>query len=149
MYFFYTIAPLLASLFLLGLGLFIFISGLRVEKAYYKIVFAAGCICCFFWLFSTSIVCTIQNITIILLFFKIGLMGAIFTAMTFHHFIVLLLNRRERLFVILTYLIGIIFTVLLWIPNGLIEGFYKYSWGYYPDFTRLNLLSILVFAYYL
>ena len=43
MYFFYTIAPLLASLFLLGLGLFIFISGLRVEKAYYKIVFAAGC----------------------------------------------------------------------------------------------------------
>jgi len=66
--------------------------------------------------------------------------------MTFHHFIVLLLNRRERLFIVSTYLLGVIFAVLTWVAHCFISGLYEYSWGYYPNLTRLKLISILVFA---
>ena len=143
---FYTVLSILASLFLLALGVLIFVQGLRAYKAYYKIAFASGCACCFLWLFSFGLAYLIDNQTTAAFLLRLGITGAIFTAMTFHHFIVLLLNRRERLFIVLTYLLGIIFAVLTWLPNGFIKGFYQYSWGYYPDFTRLNLVSVLVFA---
>lgn len=143
----YVILQMMASLLLLSLGLVIAIQGSRAQKAYYKIVFASGCICCFIWLFSFSLMYLTKDKNTALFLSKVGVSGAIFTAMTFHHFIVLLLNRHERSFIILTYFLGAIFTVLTWLPGGLIEGFYKYEWGYYPDFMRLNILSVALFAF--
>jgi len=135
----------MASLLLLGLGLVIATQGFHTQKAYYKITFAAGCICCFIWLFSFSILYSVHSKSTALFLSKIGVSGAIFTAMTFHHFIVLLLNRHERYFILATYIIGIIFTGLLWLSGCLITGIYTYTWGYYPRFSNLNLLSIFVF----
>ena len=143
---FYVALPIIASLFLFALGILIFFQGLKIYKAYYKVAFACGCICCFIWLFSFSIMYLSKNPIVALFFARLGVSGAIFTAMTFHHFIVLLLNRRERFFIVLTYFLGTIFTVLTWQPNGFIKGLYEYNWGYYPNLTSLNLISVFVFA---
>jgi HD-GYP domain-containing protein (c-di-GMP phosphodiesterase class II) len=142
----YGILPITASLFLLALGVFIFIQGIRVDRAYYKVAFAFGCFCCFIWLFFAGVMYIAKSVDTASIYGRIALCGAIFTAMAFHHFIVLLLNRHERFLIVLTYLLGIIFTILTWIPNGFVRGFYEYSWGYYPNFTQLNILSMLVFA---
>jgi signal transduction histidine kinase len=142
----YGALPIIASLFLFALGVLIFVQGLKAYKAFYKVTFACGCICCFVWLFSFGIMYLSKNPTISLFCARLGVSSAVFTAMTFHHFIVLLLNRRERLFIALTYLVGVIFAVLTWVPHWFISGLYEYSWGYYPNLTRLNLVSILVFA---
>ncbi|MDD5504311.1 MAG: ATP-binding protein [Candidatus Omnitrophica bacterium] len=143
---FYASLSIIASLFLLALGMFIFVQGLRMYKAHYKVAFACGCLCCFLWLFFASIMYITEDLLLASICGKIALSGAIFTAMTFHHFIVLLLNRHERPLVIFTYLLGAICIALTWAPNGFIKGYYRFDWGYYPRFTFLNIFSILLFA---
>jgi signal transduction histidine kinase len=35
---------------------------------------------------------------------------------------------------------------MTWVPDGFIKGYYRFSWGYYPEFTFLNIFSIVLFA---
>jgi HD-GYP domain-containing protein (c-di-GMP phosphodiesterase class II) len=143
----YAVLTLMVSFFLICLGIFICVQGFQAGKDRYKAAFAAGCFCCFIWLSSFAVMYLTSNKPMALLFAKLGMSGAIFTAMTFHHFIVLLLGRKERFFIIFTYIMGTIFAVLVWLPAGFIKGLYEYAWGYYPELRVSNLLSVFLFGF--
>lgn len=82
---------------------------------------------------------------------KIAYIGIIFIPITFYHFVVTFLElRRERRWVIASYLLGMMFVLLDFGTDTFVSGLYHYPWGYHtkvgfmhnfylPLFFGLNL----------
>ena len=139
----YSIPPLLA-------GTIIFASGLwtvfKNPRATTNRLFGLLCLSLCFWLFGIFMVYSSTHETEALLWEKIIYVGVVFIPAVFSQFCTnFLQSKRDNKLTLLNYFISTIFALL--IPTSyLINGQYKFFWGYYP---RAGLLHPLFLVYFL
>jgi len=139
----YSIPPLLA-------GTIIFASGLwtvfKNPRATTNRLFGLLCLALCFWLFGIFMVYSSTHETEALFWGKIIYVGVVFIPAVFSQFCTnFLRSKREKNLTLLNYFISTLFALL--IPTSyLINGQYKFFWGYYP---RAGLLHPLFLVYFL
>jgi signal transduction histidine kinase len=133
------IVHLIAALVVIIFSLFVFI------KNRSNIHFAVFGTTIFIWLFASSIAYASQAEQQALFWFKISYIGIIFIAATFYSFIFNLLGKRQNKIIFLNYAISLFFVFLLFYSEYLINGLYKYSWGYYPKASTVAHPIFLLF----
>ncbi|MBU1147856.1 MAG: GAF domain-containing protein, partial [Candidatus Omnitrophica bacterium] len=140
----YSIPPLIASVLVLLLGLFIVIKN---KKSLVNVVFGLDCFCVFTWLFGYFIIYNIEHQELAFFWCKIVYVGVIFIPPLFYHFIDRLLRLpRNRVVVPLNYFISVIFVILLFTSDSFVVGVYKYYWGYQTRVGFLHNLFLIFFA---
>ena len=139
----YSIFPFLVAVYFLLIGFFVFIKG---KKKNLVLPFSLLCLVTFIWQGSWTILFQIQNIKIAVFIAKIGHIGIIFLPVLYYHFVISILNKKDRFLPVL-YFICFTFLILLFSTNSFISGVYKYSWGYYPKAGLIHLiyLSLTIF----
>lgn len=127
---FYSIFPLLSSLFVLFLGVFVFVNKYHsiVNRAFIRLLFFL-----FTWLLSYGISYITTTEQQALFWLKIGYIGVILIPVSFYHVTYAFLDlRSHKKILIFLYSISLLFIYLLYSTDYLINGVYKYFWGYYP-----------------
>ena len=70
--------------------------------------------------------------------------GIIFIPIAFTQFLLNLVDyQKKRNLIRIFYLIGFVFLGLLWATNKFINGYYSYSWGYYPKADYLHFIYLI------
>lgn len=137
----YSIPPLLCAIFVILLGLFVF---LKNPKSTINRTFALLCYQTFHWqagwfsiYYSTS---DIQRDFIV----KLGFSLILFIPFTYYHFAAHYVDsKKDLLWVKRFYLIGIMWLVILWLSNLFITGHQNFSWGNYAKGGNLLPLYLL------
>ncbi len=100
----------------------------------------------FIWLFSFALANYYQELSIKLLWFRIGYIGIIFMPVSFYAFVSYLTNRSPRnLSIVINFLIAIVFLFLHIFRVSLVKDLYEYSWGYYPGTKLMFHCVFLIF----
>jgi len=138
---------ILASIIILFLGISVYFKGLNKKIKRVYLLFSLSC---FFWLFfyGLSYIYTLhQDIPKILM--RFGYIGVIFITFTIYHFVVVFLSlfSKEKKFVYLSYILGVIFSLLLFTPYFI--SFKKHSWGWYPKAEILHPLFMASTIFYI
>lgn len=106
--------------------------------------FALVCLTTVIWQGSWALLFNIKNQELARYLVKFGYSGIIFIPFCFYHFIINWTDlRKERIFVPVFYLVGLVFLILLWSGNYFIDGLYHYYWGYYPKAGLLHPAYLL------
>ncbi len=150
---FYSLPPLITSILVLSFGFFVYSE--NKSKALNKIFFFL-CFSSFIWLFSYSIGYGYKNEKIAFLWLKIGYSGVVFISITtFHYFVEFLKVKKIKNFVLLNYIAGVIYVILIWSSSSLIDGVSLFFWGFYPHagplhpFFLIHFLSLISFSFIL
>ncbi len=107
--------------------------------------FAVFCLAISIWLLASAFAYQSVQESQALFWFKISYIGIIFIPSAFYGFIFNLLGRKQNKTIILNYLISAAFIFLLYSSGLLVEGVYKYSWGYYPKVSFIIHFPFILF----
>jgi len=138
----YSLPPLISSLIFLLFGAFVYFKG---KRKFLNFIFFLFCFVTFWWQFSWFILFNIKSKAVANYLIKIGYSGIIFIPFVCYHFVVLFLGEyyKEKLLLTFSYIVGTTILLFLWGSNLFIQGYYKYSWGYYPKANLLHFLYLL------
>lgn len=138
--------PLFISAFLiLSLGFVIYSKnkGKILNRTFSLICLVSG-----IWLLCYAFAYVILNKKLALILFKLGYCGVVFIPIaSFHFFTEFFRTNRFKFFVYVSYLIGLIFIVLIWLTPYLVKDIHKYFWGYYPLAGKLHFCFFLFFSF--
>jgi len=140
----YTIPPLISSVLFLFLGIGVYINN---KKSSINKTFTLVCLVTFWWQFSWFILFNSQSEKLANYFVRIGYIGIIFIPIFFFHFFLSFfpkILKFDKYLLYLSYFLGFIFEISLFTTNYFINGFYKYSWGFYPKASPLHLIYLLL-----
>ena len=138
-----SIPTFLTACFLFLLGAFVLVQNRRSEV---NISFALICVSSSVWLFSYSQAYGTTEEAVASNWLRIGYIGVIFIAITYYHFSTAFLGlKKAKIFVFLSYLVGVVFVLLFRNTNFFIEGVYRYFWGFYPKAGHLHPLFLVFF----
>ncbi|MDP2922958.1 MAG: ATP-binding protein [Candidatus Omnitrophota bacterium] len=99
------------------------------------------------WLLFSSIAIISDKETIIVFWYKLSYIGIILIPYTFSYFVSCLVGKRNRFLLFFSWLSASSLIIFLWSSNWLLNGIYKYNWGYYPRASLpLHPLLILIFV---
>jgi len=140
----YSIPPLICSLLALFLGLIVYE---KINKSSINTAFFFLCLTVFWWQFDWFILFNIKNESLASFIIKVGYSGIIFIPPTCYLFVIKFLKLKERLVIRLVYTVGLVFMLFLWFSNYFIDGFYKYSWGFYPKANFLHLVYLCLISF--
>ncbi len=142
----YVLPPLISSLLFLGLGFLVFSKN---KKSSIHRSFLFLCLATFWWQFNWFILFGTGDRGLAEVLIKIGYIGIIFIPITSYHFFLLLLDstkKTDKLILYASYLIGAAFTLILLFTNWLIDGYYKYYFGFYPRASFLHPVYLIFLA---
>lgn len=128
----FAIAPLLSTITFSTLGLYCYLKNIKSKT---NLTFALICLTTSIWQGSLTILFSFKNPApnTIMLLVRTAYSGIIFIPIVFYHFTIEFLNRKkEKIFVWVSYGLGILFLISLWMSTLFIRGYYTYPWGYYP-----------------
>jgi signal transduction histidine kinase len=138
-----AIPPLISSIAFILLGLLVFLRGIDrgVSSAFFLLCFFTFC-----WQFSWFILFSFPGFISASIMVKVGYSGIIFLPIALIHFLsnFFRLKEREKL-TSAFYSIGGLFLALLWGTNYFINGYYEYSWGFYPRAGYIHPIFMLFF----
>ncbi len=142
----YTIPPIISSVLFLFLGIGVYINNRRsaINKT-----FTLVCLVTFWWQFSWFILFNSQSEKIANYFVRIGYIGIIFIPIFFFHFYLSFLpkiSKFDKYLLYFSYFLGAVFEISLFTSNYFINGFYKYSWGFYPKANFLHIVYLLLLS---
>ena len=138
----YSYPPLFSSLLFFILACFVVFK--RKNTTALTFIFASNCFVTFWWQFSWFILFNVRDNELALFLSKIGYSGISFLPVTFFHFIVNFLKlRRFKFVLILHYLFTAVLLLILWTTNLYVDGYFKYSWGYYPKAGLLHPIFLV------
>ncbi len=147
----YSLAPLITSLLIFSMGSFVFSKN---KSRTLNRIFFFLCVSSSVWLLSYAIAYGFKNEKMAFLGLKIGYSGVVFIPIaTFHYAVEFLKVKKLRLFVLLNYLSGITYVILIWSSLSLIKGVSQFWWGYYPragiihPFFLIHFLSLIGFSF--
>lgn len=139
----YSIPPLITSLLLLSLGIFVYSKNRRnpLNRVFFPLCLTSGV-----WLFFYSLAYNSTSENMGFLCLKIGYCGIIFIAVIFFHYTKEFLEvRKMKGLVLLNYLMGILWVFSIWKSSYFIKGIHKYFWGYYPLAGSLHPIFLIFF----
>ena len=117
------------------------------RKSLVNKAFAIFGVSIFIWLFSFAIAYKCTDLSLQLLWFRLGYVGIIFIPINFYAFVFYLLESKKYKFILsLNYLIGLVFVVEHFFISSLVVGLHTYPWGYYPNtFTAPHIIFLFYF----
>ncbi len=137
-------APLMfvAAVFVLGFNYIVYIKqpSSRINQS-----FGVFGLSIFVWLFFFATAYCVRDMATKIFFFRMGYLGIIFIPITFFHFIYSLLGKRKDAFLVLNYILGLIFSCILFTKYSLVIGVYDYYWGFYPKTFSVQHVVFLSF----
>ena len=103
------------------------------------------CATTFVWQFVIGMLLLTKDDQTATLWVKIVYSWIIFIPIAFYHFMIHFgSNRIARILLVICYVSGFFFLVLLWTTPYYIDGFYHYDWGYYPKAGPLHPLYLFI-----
>jgi len=141
----YAIPIFLTSIFLLGLGIFVFLHNKKSETNF---SFLLLCLSASIWQFGYTLVFMSTSAETAIFWQKIVYLGVPFLTPAIYHFSVsfLKLNRQRRNIAIF-YIFGFVFSVTCLTTSAVIAGLNKYFWGFYkkagPLYTPFLILWLI------
>ncbi|MDD5067444.1 MAG: SpoIIE family protein phosphatase, partial [bacterium] len=143
---FWSLPPLIASIYFITLGLFVFFKnkGSRVNFAFFLLAFF-----CFIWLFSYAVAFSTRDYTVAYFWCKNAYFGINFIAVTMFYYIIVLLDlKKYKTWIRVFYLVMIAFFPVTR-TKYFLGGVIQWPWGYYPYRTNIIYdLFILSFCLY-
>jgi signal transduction histidine kinase len=139
----YAIPNIIGATFCIIIGLFVFLKNKRseVNKSFLFLALSS-----FAWQIGTALVLLSDTPSLALFWSRRTYLGSLFIPITTYHFVTAFLhNKNRKLFVILSYLIGIFIFLPLSQTSYFFSGVYTYPWGYW---FKVNFLhpAFLLFA---
>ncbi len=145
----YSIPPLLSAIVFAGLGLFVLLSNRRSAT---NIMFMLMCATSFGWQIAWTFLFSIKDSSLADLIVRCGYSSIIFIPIChFHLFASFVGKLKEELKLLFaSYVLGVVFLVLLWSTDLFIRGYYSFHWGYYPKAGILHpvylaMVNVLAF----
>jgi len=127
----YSLPPLISSILFIVLGFFVFIRSKK--NISFTLPFFLTSLATFWWQFSWFILFNTKNLELIPYLVRIGYAGITFIPGVFFHFYSTYIEeKRNKKWIGIYYSIAVIFLFLLWGTDLYVDGYYVYSWGYYP-----------------
>jgi signal transduction histidine kinase/CheY-like chemotaxis protein len=128
------------------MGAFIF---LKNKKSAINVTFALVCLVTTWWQLSWFFLFNTANTELVEILVRVGYAGIIFIPVTFFHFFFHFLDikgKLDKFLLFFSYTASVVFELLLFNTNYFVDGFYQFSWGYYPKvgFGHLLYLSLLL-----
>jgi diguanylate cyclase (GGDEF)-like protein/PAS domain S-box-containing protein len=102
-------------------------------------------ICTSTWLFAVALTASTDDPARAFIFARITYLGVALIPAAVLQFTLALVEGRNRTLLTTTWIIGAIFAVLFTTTRLLLDGVWKYSWGFYP---RLREPAVLFLAYF-
>ena len=139
----YNFPPLISSILFLILGFLVFIKN---KKSKINKKFLIICFVTFWWQFSWFILFSLKDEVLAGYLVKIGYVGIIFIPITFFHYFVSFLEsvkKIDKYILRFSYILGGVFTIILFSSDFFISGFYQYFWGFYPKAGIIHPIYLL------
>lgn len=140
----FSIPPLVSAALFLLLGVFVLKKGAGSKLNF---TFFLICLSTFWWQFSWFVLFNTTNAGLAEILVKVGYVGIIFIPITFFHFFLHFLEKKDlfdRIMLYGAYLSGVIFEIFLIFTNYFVEGYYEYFWGFYPRVGIVHRIYLLV-----
>ena len=139
----YSLPPLISAVLFFSMGAFVF---LKDKKSIINTTFALVCLVTVWWQFSWFILFNTSDSLVAEFLVRIGYMGIILIPVAFFHFFIYFLEQKNSLFdkylLFFSYIISLIFEITLWVSDFFIDGYYIYSWGFYPKAGYLHIFYL-------
>ncbi len=143
----YSIPPLITSLLLLAMSVFLFVKK-KGENPISKLALLQ--FVALLWLFSESMLYASETAKIARFWAKTSYIGVILIPPSFFHFIVAFLRTdKYRRSLLISYLVGGSFLIILFLTDILIKGADRHFWGYYPKVGYFHVFFIIYCAFVL
>lgn len=139
---FYSIFPVLSSLFILFLGVFVFI---KQSKSPVNLAFSRFSVLTFIWLFFSGISYSISIEQQAFPWLIISYTAVVLMPVAFFHIPYAFLNLSHKRILAFLYIITFLFIYSLYNTDYLVNGLYKYYWGYYPKAGLLHPVYLTFF----
>ncbi|GBD96477.1 MAG TPA: response regulator [Nitrospirae bacterium] len=140
----YAVPPFVTSVLILLLAITVLVSERfsRISLSFFLMIIPV-----FLWLFLFSLVYCSTDKATALLWIKTAYLGIVFIPAGAYQFTTVVLNihRKYAKFVLLSWIIGAFFYVLIFITNHFISGVYHYYWGYYPRLEWIGYPFLIYF----
>src|SRR3989338_3405052 len=120
----YAIPPLITNIAIFCIGFFVYF---KKKHSKTSITFSLFCLSLTVWLFGYTGMYLSKNLTHALMWARIGFMGITFIPVLAYHFIITLLDLRQKRIIIFLYLTTIPSLILAW-TNYVYNGIATYFW---------------------
>jgi len=143
----YAIVPLLSSIFVLCLGIWVLVKYFR-DKREIELILALFCFAVTIWLFGTFMMFLSQTDAEAIFWDRFVYGGVVFVPVLMHHFsLVFAKIKKQKLFLILGYIFSFAFLVLSR-TNLFVADLYKYQWGSHTKAEFFHHIFIILFFAY-
>ena len=139
---FYSLFPLIGAISVLFLVIFVFFKNQAEKSILSFLIFCSSVI---IWMIGYAVAYSLKDEKVAVLFCRISCTAAMFTAPAFYHFIIDFLRlKKEKKWVIVSYLVMFFITPLSMSSPYFLSGVYKYYWGFYSKAGLLHPLYLLI-----
>ena len=140
----YAVPPFVTSVLILLLAITVLVSERfsRISLNFFLMIIPV-----FLWHFSFSWAYCSADETAALAWIKIAYLGIVFIPAGAYQFTTVVLNIQKKYgkFVLLSWITGAIFYMLIFITDGFVSGVYDYYWGYYPRLEWIGYPFLVFF----
>ena len=140
----YAVPTFLTGTLILALGFFIILRERSSEESvlFFGVTFFASV-----WLYAFTFLYCSSNSATALWWAKAAYLGVPFIPAAVYHFtvVVLKLGRSWKKFTLASWIISAAFALTIIRSNLLIQGLYRYWWGYYPKYGWLSIYYLTFF----
>jgi two-component system, CAI-1 autoinducer sensor kinase/phosphatase CqsS len=137
----YSVLPAVVAVMFLLFGLYVAHSkGInRVTTA-----FLVLCVTTFFWQFVWAVLFQIEDEKVAQMLIKLGWLLILFLPTSLFHFLAEITGRRDvKKEVYFSYIFSTFLAAIHVTTDLVIDGHYRYSWGYYPKAGPVHILHVL------
>ena len=140
----YSIPTLLGAIFVILLGLFVFVRNPKspIHSSFFFLAF-----CLFVWLFSYTITYSTTSKLVAFIFCRLACTSVMFTTSAIYLFVALYLNKfhEERAWIYSSFGIMIVLFPFFIFTKMFLDDPYHYSWGYYSKAGPLHPYYLVPF----
>lgn len=141
----YAVPPLITSILVLLLGCFVFLKN-KIAKP--NRLFLLETLTISLWLFFDYMMYTSHSSEKAFMWAKASYVGAIFIPPVFLHFSLSFLGTiKFRRHLIVSYVSGILFLLVLLLTDHLLSGAKQHYWGYYPTIGFLHIYFMIYYSF--
>jgi len=126
----YSIFPLITSVAYLTFGIYVL---KKIRPLSSAVPYSLWCFTTVIWQGCMIFLLSIKTPEHALILVRIVYSDIVFIPVAFYQFIIFFLKLKEEYQIVwVAHLIALVFAITAWPDNLLLNGYYVYSWGYYP-----------------
>jgi signal transduction histidine kinase len=139
--------PLFFSAILVAcLGVFVFLVG----RSSSRIPFAGVCAGIFFWLVFTGFGYLVKDDELLAAFwFSMDWVGVSFISINVYALALYTLKVKRPILLYFGYFVAVLFAALIVLGNPMMDGVYRYWWGFFPKMNYYGIIFLSFFFFYM